>query len=129
MLQAGRQASEKLGKVPSATVRTKGPDLRPLTVLVPLGLMVIRLPIGKGLGMGSLRLCPSDWKISDRVNPLQFLPHGGLPHEQGQQGITLHQEPCQGRGAARHQIVQIFHQMMDFLFTDTITHSRSLRVA
>ena len=71
---SGRQATVPR-KVPSPTVRTKCPDLRPFTVLVPLilGLRVSTLPISKGLGKGSLRFCPSDWKKSDRVTPLQVL--------------------------------------------------------
>lgn len=41
---------KKLGEVlvPSPTVKMKGPNLRPLTALVQLGLRVIRLPVGRG---------------------------------------------------------------------------------
>ena len=51
-----------------------------MTVFVPLGLRVNKLPIGNGLGRGSLRLCPSGWKKSDRVTPPQFFPLMEVSH-------------------------------------------------
>ena len=66
--------------MPSPTVKLKGLDLRPFTVLVQLGLRVIRLPVGRGLGKGNLTVWPSDWKKSDRVTPPTVLaPHGRSP--------------------------------------------------
>ena len=104
--------------MPSLSVRTKGPDLCPLTVLIPSGLKISQLSRGKGLGRGSSRLCPSYWKKSDRVTPPQFLPLMEVSHISRASKASRSTMSLARVGGLLGTRLSRHSQMMDFLFTD-----------